>query len=143
MPSGWRRCAVGAGVVVLPDNRHHARHVVGVRRAGMGGYWAWIPSRTHRCCLADGHRVPPFDHDPGKARHAPEVERGTVVSTFLLAILGTFITRSGVIQSVHSFAQSPVGVWFGALLVIALSVTSYLVITRLHNWKRRPNSRAC
>ncbi len=54
-----------------------------------------------------------------------------MVSTFLLAILGTFITRSGVISSVHSFAQSPVGVWFAGLLMTATAVTIYLVATRL------------
>lgn len=56
-----------------------------------------------------------------------------VVTTFLLAILGTFITRSGVIQSVHSFAQSPVGPWFAGFLVIATAVTAWLVATRLND----------
>lgn len=54
-----------------------------------------------------------------------------VVASFLLSILGTFITRSGVIESVHSFAQSPVGTWFSAFLVLAIVVTGYLVATRL------------
>src|SRR5258708_29323769 len=54
-----------------------------------------------------------------------------VVSTFLLSILGTFITRSGVISSVHSFAQSPVGNWFAGFLVVAIVVSVYLVMTRL------------
>ena len=54
-----------------------------------------------------------------------------VVSTFLLSILGTFITRSGVISSVHSFAQSNVGSWFLGFLVLAVSVTAWLVATRL------------
>src|SRR3984957_8853825 len=48
-------------------------------------------------------------------------------------LTGTAFLHSIMIQSVHSFAQSPVGVWFGALLVISLAVTSYLVVTRLHN----------
>src|SRR5207253_6621930 len=54
-----------------------------------------------------------------------------VVSAFLLAIFGTFITRSGIISSVHSFAQSPVGTWFAGFLVIGIVVTAYLVTTRL------------
>jgi cytochrome c-type biogenesis protein CcmF len=54
-----------------------------------------------------------------------------VVSTFLLAIFGTFITRSGIISSVHSFAQSPVGSWFAGFLLIGIIVTAYLVTTRL------------
>ena len=47
-----------------------------------------------------------------------------VVSTFLLSILGTFITRSGMIESVHSFAQSPIGNWFAAFLIVAIVVTA-------------------
>lgn len=56
-----------------------------------------------------------------------------VVATFLLAILGTFITRSGIIESVHAFAQSPVGNWFAAFLVFAIAATTYLVVTRLRD----------
>jgi cytochrome c-type biogenesis protein CcmF len=54
-----------------------------------------------------------------------------VVITFLLSILGTFITRSGIIESVHSFAQSPVGAWFATFLLVAGAATAYLVTTRL------------
>jgi cytochrome c-type biogenesis protein CcmF len=54
-----------------------------------------------------------------------------VATTFLLSIFGTFITRSGIIQSVHSFAQSPVGNWFAGFLVLSIAATAYLVSTRL------------
>jgi cytochrome c-type biogenesis protein CcmF len=54
-----------------------------------------------------------------------------VVTTFLLAIFGTFITRSGVIESVHSFAQSPVGTWFATFFFAATGATIYFVATRL------------
>ena len=54
-----------------------------------------------------------------------------VISTFLLSILGTFITRSGIIESVHSFAQSPIGNWFAGFLVVSIAVSAYLVTTRL------------
>jgi cytochrome c-type biogenesis protein CcmF len=54
-----------------------------------------------------------------------------VVGTFLLSILGTFITRSGIIQSVHSFAQSNIGSWFAWFLVLAFGVTVWLVSIRL------------
>ena len=58
-----------------------------------------------------------------------------VVSAFLLAILGTFITRSGVISSVHAFAQSSVGYWFLGFLVLSIAVTAWLVTTRLDDLK--------
>jgi len=54
-----------------------------------------------------------------------------VVTTFLLAIFGTFITRSGIIESVHSFAQSPVGTWFATFFLLATATTIYFVSTRL------------
>jgi cytochrome c-type biogenesis protein CcmF len=54
-----------------------------------------------------------------------------VVTTFLLAIMGTFITRSGVIQSVHSFAQSSIGNWFLTFMILAVGVTGWLVTVRL------------
>ncbi len=56
-----------------------------------------------------------------------------VVATFLLSILGTFITRSGIIESVHSFAQSPIGNWFAGFLVVSLVLTVFLVSTRLQD----------
>jgi cytochrome c-type biogenesis protein CcmF len=56
-----------------------------------------------------------------------------VVTTFLLAIFGTFITRSGIIESVHSFAQSPVGTWFATFFLTATGVTIYFVATRLRD----------
>ncbi|MDB4879983.1 MAG: cytochrome c assembly protein, partial [Gemmatimonadetes bacterium] len=54
-----------------------------------------------------------------------------VVTTFLLAIFGTFLTRSGLIESVHSFAQSPVGAWFATFFLGSTAATIYFVYTRL------------
>ena len=39
---------------------------------------------------------------------------------FLLSIFGTFLTRSGVINSIHSFSQSPIGGWFLGFIVFGL-----------------------
>jgi len=44
-----------------------------------------------------------------------------VFSTFLLCITGTFLTRSGVVSSVHAFAQSNIGHWFVGFLVVILA----------------------
>jgi cytochrome c-type biogenesis protein CcmF len=55
----------------------------------------------------------------------------------LLTIFGTFITRSGIIESVHSFAQSPVGTWFAAFFFISTGVTIYLVATRLRDMEAK------
>jgi len=48
-----------------------------------------------------------------------------VFATFWLAILGTFLTRSGIISSVHAFAQSSIGGWFGWFLIITLAAFLY------------------
>jgi cytochrome c-type biogenesis protein CcmF len=45
-----------------------------------------------------------------------------VFATFWLAILGTFLTRSGIISSVHAFAQSSIGDWFAWFLGTTLIV---------------------
>jgi cytochrome c-type biogenesis protein CcmF len=52
---------------------------------------------------------------------------GLIIGTFLLSIFGTFITRSGVIASVHSFTQSNVGYFFLAFLVVA-AILSYTLL---------------
>lgn len=53
-----------------------------------------------------------------------------IVITFLLTIFGTFLTRSGVIASVHSFTQSPVGWWFLGYLFVAGTWAFTLLYTR-------------
>lgn len=55
---------------------------------------------------------------------------GLIVATFLLSIFGTFITRSGVIASVHSFTQSNVGYFFLGFLVVAGVLGFTLLYTR-------------
>src|SRR2546426_11659673 len=45
-----------------------------------------------------------------------------VFCTFLLCILGTFMTRSGVVSSVHAFAQSSIGSWFVGFMIVVLGV---------------------
>jgi cytochrome c-type biogenesis protein CcmF len=55
---------------------------------------------------------------------------GLIIGTFLLSIFGTFITRSGVIASVHSFTQSNVGYFFLAFLVVAAILSFTLLYIR-------------
>ena len=101
---------------------------------GWGGYWAWDPVENASFLpwltgTAFLHSIM-IQEKRGMLRKWNVV---LVVATFLLAILGTFITRSGVIESVHAFAQSPVGNWFAGFLVLAIALTSYLVTTRLRD----------
>jgi len=54
-----------------------------------------------------------------------------VIMTYIMSIFGTFLTRSGVVNSVHAFAQSSIGGYFAAFIVIALSASLYLLFDRL------------
>jgi len=99
---------------------------------GWGGYWAWDP-------VENSSFLPWLTGTAFLHSIMVQEKRGMlrkwnvtlVVITFLLSILGTFITRSGIIESVHSFAQSPVGAWFATFLLVAGVATAYLVTTRL------------
>jgi cytochrome c-type biogenesis protein CcmF len=99
---------------------------------GWGGYWAWDP-------VENASFLPWLTNTAFLHSIMVQEKRGMlrkwnvvlVVLSFLLSIFGTFITRSGVIESVHSFAQSPVGGWFAAFFFIATGATIYLVATRL------------
>ncbi len=99
---------------------------------GWGGYWAWDP--VENSSLLPWLTATAFLHSIMIQEKRGMLRKWNVllvVGTFLLAILGTFITRSGVIESVHSFAQSAVGTWFAGFLFFALAVSAYLIATRL------------
>ncbi|MEO5817142.1 MAG: heme lyase CcmF/NrfE family subunit [Gemmatimonadaceae bacterium] len=99
---------------------------------GWSGYWAWDPVENASFLpwltgTAFLHSIM-IQEKRGMLRKWNVV---LVVTTFLLAIFGTFLTRSGIVESVHSFAQSPVGTWFGTFFFASLATTIYLVATRL------------
>jgi len=99
---------------------------------GWGGYWAWDP--VENASLLPWLVNTAFLHSIMVQEKRGMLRKWNVtlvVSTFLLSIFGTFITRSGIISSVHSFAQSPVGNWFAGFLIVGIIATAYLVTTRL------------
>ncbi len=90
---------------------------------GWGGYWAWDP--VENASLMPWLTATAFLHSV-----MMQEKRGMlrvwnvwlVFATFLLSILGTFLTRSGVVASVHAFAQSSIGTWFVVFLAILVLV---------------------
>ena len=107
---------------------------------GWGGYWAWDP--VENASLLPWLVNTAFLHSIMVQEKRGMLRKWNVtlvVSTFLLSIFGTFITRSGIISSVHSFAQSPVGNWFAGFLIFAIIVTAYLVTTRLKDLEATAN----
>src|SRR5271165_2317109 len=90
---------------------------------GWGGYWAWDP--VENASLLPWLTGTAFLHSV-----MMQEKRGMmkvwnvwlVFITFLLCITGTFLTRSGVVASVHAFAQSSIGNWFMGFIVVILLV---------------------
>jgi cytochrome c-type biogenesis protein CcmF len=99
---------------------------------GWGGYWAWDP--VENVALLPWLVMTAFLHSvmiQEKRGMLKKWNLALILGAWLLSIFGTFITRSGVIASVHSFTQSPVGYFFVAFLVVAAVVTIILYMTRL------------
>jgi len=96
---------------------------------GWGGYWAWDP--VENASFLPWLTMTAFLHSVMIQEKRGMLKRwnfGLIIGGFLLSIFGTFITRSGVIASVHSFTQSNVGYFFlGFLIVVAV-----LAFTLLH-----------
>src|SRR5256712_12833275 len=61
-----------------------------------------------------------------------------VAGAFCLSVFGTFLTRSGVINSIHSFAQSPIGSWFLGFVVVSSLFSVALIVWRLPLLRARP-----
>ncbi len=89
---------------------------------GWGGYWAWDP--VENAALLPWIAATAFIHSAIVQRRRGMLQAWNlilVIATFSLTILGTFLTRSGTIISVHSFTQSNVGpVLLGFLMVVVI-----------------------
>ncbi|WP_299431180.1 cytochrome c-type biogenesis CcmF C-terminal domain-containing protein [uncultured Meiothermus sp.] len=87
---------------------------------GWGGYWAWDP--VENASLIPWLFATAFLHT-GQVQERNGLFKswnfGFITLAFAATVFGTFLTRSGVIMSVHAFASGPVGAWF---LVFLLSV---------------------
>jgi cytochrome c-type biogenesis protein CcmF len=99
---------------------------------GWGGYWAWDP--VENASLMPWLTGTAFLHSVIVQEKRGMLKVWNVVLiclTYLLSILGTFLTRSGVVSSVHSFAQSNVGLPFSIFLIGGLLACTILIVTRL------------
>src|SRR5258706_6053971 len=99
---------------------------------GWGGYWAWDP--VENASLLPWITATAFLHSVmmQEKKGMMKVWNMVLVScTFFLCIFGTFLTRSGVVQSVHAFAQSSLGRYFVVFLAVGIAATVYLILNRL------------
>jgi cytochrome c-type biogenesis protein CcmF len=107
---------------------------------GWGGYWAWDP-------VENAGLIPWFTGTAFLHSALVQEQRGTmkrwnlslVILTFFLTIFGTFMTRSGVVQSVHAFGEDSVlALQFIIFMALILVVSFGLLIFRSHRLAKNP-----
>jgi len=99
---------------------------------GWGGYWGWDP--VENASLMPWITATAFLHSVmmQEKKGMMKVWNMVLVSaTFLLSILGTTLTRTGLVSSVHAFAQSPVKPYFTTFLISATALTILAIVVRL------------
>ena len=98
---------------------------------GWGGYWGWDP-------VENSSLIPWLVGTAALHSAAMQFRRGIFriwtatlnLLTFGLCIFATFVTRSGVIQSVHAFGRSPIGAYFAIFLALVMAGGFGLLIAR-------------
>jgi cytochrome c-type biogenesis protein CcmF len=99
---------------------------------GWGGYYAWDP--VENAALMPWLASTAYLHSV-----MIQEKRGMlkvwnmllVVLAFCLSLFGTFLTRSGIIQSIHSFTESSIGPWFLGFICLIVAASLALVLSRL------------
>ncbi|HEY4621223.1 MAG TPA: cytochrome c-type biogenesis CcmF C-terminal domain-containing protein, partial [Gaiellaceae bacterium] len=99
---------------------------------GWGGYYAWDP--VENAALMPWLAATAFLHSV-----MVQEKRGIlrvwnvllVILAFSLSLFGTFLTRSGVVNSIHSFTQSSIGPWFLAFIALTVAISLAVVFWRL------------
>ena len=99
---------------------------------GWGGYWGWDP-------VENASLIPWFTGTAFLHSVMMQEKRGMmkvwnmvlIFSTFFLTIFGTFMTRSGVVSSVHAFAESDIGMYFVVFLGGGILFSGWLLLERL------------
>ena len=117
---------------------------------GWGGYWAWDP--VENSSLLPWLTGTAFLHSVVVQERKGLMKiwnMSLVIITFALTIFGTFVTRSGIISSVHAYAVSNLGIPFLAFLFLILAVSFILLAFRLkhlkaerqiHSWSSKESS---
>src|SRR5213075_980158 len=97
---------------------------------GWGGYWGWDP--VENVALMPWLATTAYLHSAQVQEKRGRMRAwnfGLVILAFLLVVFGTFIVRSGVVPSVHTFAVSAIGPWFlvflAACLVFSLALLAW------------------
>lgn len=101
---------------------------------GWGGYWGWDP--VENASFMPWLTGTAFLHSVMMQEKRGMMKSWNVwliFSTFLLTMLGTLLTRAGLVSSVHAFAQSSIGTWFAVFMGVVLAVCIFVyVLQRSH-----------
>ncbi|WP_225411468.1 heme lyase CcmF/NrfE family subunit [Stigmatella hybrida] len=100
---------------------------------GWGGYWAWDP--VENASFLPWLTATAFIHSTMVQERKQMLRLWTMslaLASFILTILGTFMTRSGIFNSVHSFTQSDIGPTFLVFIAVLLVFSIILLATRGH-----------
>ncbi|MDE3148480.1 MAG: heme lyase CcmF/NrfE family subunit [Acidobacteriota bacterium] len=103
---------------------------------GWGGYWGWDP--VENASFMPWLTGTAFLHSVMMQEKKGMMKSWNVwliFSTFLLTLLGTLLTRAGLVSSVHAFAQSSIGNWFIVFMVIVLAVCIFTYILQRSHLK--------
>jgi cytochrome c-type biogenesis protein CcmF len=98
---------------------------------GWGGYWAWDP--VENASLLPWFTGTALMHSMIVQQHRGMFKRFNaflIAASFILCIFGTYLTRSGVIQSVHAFPESPLGQVFLVFIIILVLGSAALMVWR-------------
>ncbi|WP_456370335.1 heme lyase CcmF/NrfE family subunit [Geoglobus sp.] len=97
------------------------------RTLGWGGFWAWDP--VENASLLPWLTVTGLLHGIMRRKQFASWNYWLAYVSFALVVLATFITRSGVIESVHAFGENPEG-WLYLILIAATGILSAYVYTK-------------
>jgi cytochrome c-type biogenesis protein CcmF len=98
---------------------------------GWGGYWAWDP--VENASFMPWLTATAFLHSSMVQERRDMLRvwnQSLIISTFLLTILGTFLTRSGVLSSVHAFTEGTIGLFFLGFIAFVLIFSLVLLTGR-------------
>jgi cytochrome c-type biogenesis protein CcmF len=105
---------------------------------GWGGWYAWDP--VENAALMPWLVATAFLHSVMVQEKKNMLRVWNVVlvaGAFALALFGTFLTRSGILSSIHSFTQSSIGPWFLGFIAVVLAASTALILVRLPTLRSR------
>ena len=103
---------------------------------GWGGYWAWDP--VENASFLPWLTATAYLHSvviQEKRRMFKIWNISLILITYMLAVFGTFLTRSGILSSIHTFTEGPIGKWFLPFLAAMVLAGVGLVMWRLDSLK--------